>query len=108
MYCKRNWLAEHRTPFIFLQAFSSSQGPKLNNSVIPVQRWHTPRAEAKRIPDRKVTDEETTPSCGHIFLFLKKESLRGGDFLILTSLHKDIRFIPVCLECPDGGEYSAS
>ena len=84
MYCKRNWLGEHRTPFIFLQAFSSSQGPKLNNSVIPVQRWHTPRAEAKRIPDRRVTGEETTPSCGQIF---KKKKFSRRRFLILTSLH---------------------
>lgn len=77
MYCKRNWLAEHRTPFIFLQPFHLHRDPNLTT----VRSWYStgilwePRPKS---PWQKITDnaKETAPSCGHI----SKGHLWGGEF----------------------------
>lgn len=65
MYCKRNWLAEHCTPFIFRQPFHLYRDPNLTT----VRSWYSagilwelwPKNPSLNITD---THEGTTPSCG--------------------------------------------
>ncbi len=93
MYCKRE-LARRTLYTIHLSpAFSSSLGPKLNNSVILVQHWHTLRAVAKESLTENYWERK-----GHYPLLwsdFKNEKLRGDDFISLHG-HLYHSFTPKC------------
>lgn len=96
MYCKRNWLAEHCTPFIFLQPFHLHRDPNLTT----VWSWYSTGILWEpwpKNPWQKITenDKETTPSCGQI---LKKESYEEEIFIFLQG-HLVHSFV---LKCPEG------